>query len=217
MNTAHKNTPLKLTSFVVAFTLFLGFGFSSPVFAAQEYPPSHTIPNQGDPADDTKIEIRGSGEFVSQTRAAINFLATCDPDALSVADTYITTILEYNRSGMGVNDGTFMASNTTAFAPRYSRSLQVFWYAGTIVHDARHRWQAENGILTDWAQLSEEERDAIELDARDVQVATLQKCLSSVPQKDRPQAEFMLQYLNNMQSPTTDCDYCEKEYQDRTW
>jgi len=168
-------------------------------------------------ADTVQIEIRGSGAFVVQTRAALNLLSQCDPDALLKVDTYLDRIQEYNRSGMEIESNTFLASNTTAFAPSYSREAQVFWYAGTIVHDAHHNWQSAHGRNTDWGSLSLEERDALESDARAIQIETLKRCKPYLKSAAQREAEVMINYLINMQENPQNCDYCKVEWGDRGW
>jgi hypothetical protein len=164
-----------------------------------------------------EISIRGGDAFIVQTRAALNLLAQCAPEALKEADDSIDTIQEFNRSGMEVDTGTFLASNTTAFAPGYRQAVQIFWYAGTIVHDAHHRTQEQNGIDTNWGNLSEEQRETLEADARSVQIATLQQCLPFVQKASRTQAEYMIKYLTDMQSVVSECDYCKIEWENRNW
>ncbi len=132
-------------------------------------------------------------------------------------DNLYRIIRECNRSGMEVDTGTFLSSNTTAFAPGYSRDAQIFWYAGSIVHDARHRWQSQNGMVTDWGILNQEQREQIESDARAVQIEALQQCLPLVPKASREQAQYMLKYLTDMQEGITDCDYCKVEWANRNW
>jgi hypothetical protein len=163
------------------------------------------------------IQIIGSEAFVDQTIAALDLLERCAPDALIVADEYLDAIQESDRSGMEVESGTFLASLSIAFAPDYSLPAQVFWYAGSIVHDARHNWQSKNGMTTNWSILTLEEREAIEADARGVQIAVLERCVDFVDPSARSEVEWMLQYLVDMQNGVIPCDYCEVEWADRDW
>ncbi len=163
------------------------------------------------------IQVIGSDDFVAQTNAALDLLQRCAPDALLTADEYLVAIQESDRSGMEVESGTFLASLSTAFAPDYSLPAQVFWYAGSIVHDARHTWQSMNGMTTDWSILTLEEREAIEADARSVQIAALERCVDFVGPSARTEVDWMLQYLVDMQNGVIPCDYCEVEWADRDW
>jgi hypothetical protein len=163
------------------------------------------------------IQVIGSEDFIAQTNAALELLQRCAPDALETADEYLNAIRESDRSGMEVESGTFLASLSTAFAPDYSLPAQVFWYAGSIVHDARHSWQSKSGMTTDWSILTLEERKAIEADARGVQIAALELCVDFVGPSARPEVDGMLQYLLDMQNGVIPCDYCEVEWGDRDW
>lgn len=163
------------------------------------------------------IQVIGSEAFIDQTNAALDLLERCVPEALIVADEYLDAIRESDRSGMQVESGTFLVSLSIAFAPDYSLPAQVFWYAGSIVHDARHNWQSKNGMTTDWGILTLAEREAIEADARAVQIAALEQCVDSIDPSARNEVEWMLQYLIDMQNGVIPCDYCEVEWADRDW
>ena len=104
------------------------------------------------------IAAGGSDDFLDQTEEMLLFLQGCAPDALATADQYVAAIVESDRSGMDVAEGTFSASETTAFAPGYSQPAQVYWFAGSLVHDARHRWQHQTGTPTSWDSLPLEQR-----------------------------------------------------------
>ena len=162
------------------------------------------------------IAVDGSAAFVARTQQALGFLNGCAPTHLVTVQRYIRSIQQSTRSGMEVGTGVFMASDVTAFAPGYSAAAQVFWYAGSIVHDARHRWQSQQGTPTNW-NTSLEQRQAIEQDARAVQIEALQLCRAQVPQAARAEADYMLKYLTDMQSGLRPCDYCEVEWQNRNW
>lgn len=164
-----------------------------------------------------EISIRGEGSFIVQTRAALNLLMQCAPEALKEADDSLDTIREYNLSGMDVDTRTFLASNTTSFAPGYSRQAQIFWYAGTIVHDAHHRVQSQNGIDTNWGNLTYDERQALEMDAINIQVQVLRQCLPSIPQAAQNEAQIMIKYLVDMESGTSECEYCRVDQENRNW
>jgi hypothetical protein len=168
-------------------------------------------------ADKANILIIGSQSFIDQANAAINILATCAPDALKTADDYIDQIVQSERSGMNVESGDFFASDTTAFAPGYDMATQAFWFAGTIVHDAHHRWQSENGVNTDWGTLTLIQRKTIEADARDVQLKVLKGCVKSLPKGVRSQTGYMIQYLQSMQDQAVDCEYCDVDWENRDW
>ncbi len=170
----------------------------------------------GAAAREFQIALSGSDAFVARSGQALNFLNGCAPQYLAAVQQYIGSIQQSSRSGMEVGTGVFMASDVTAFAPGYSAAAQVFWYAGAIVHDARHRWQARQGTPTDW-NTSLAQRQAIEQDARGVQIAALQLCRGQVPLPARNEADYMLKYLTDMQSGVRPCDYCEVEWQNRNW
>jgi hypothetical protein len=163
------------------------------------------------------IQVLGSDAFVTQTNAVFDLLQRCAPDALVIADEYLDAIHESDRSGMEVESGTFLVSLSIAFAPDYSLPAQMFWYAGSMVHDARHNWQSKNGMTTDWSILTLEEREAIEADARGVQIAALEQCVDFVDPSARAEVDGMLQYLIDMQNGVIPCDYCEVEWVDRDW
>lgn len=184
-----------------------------PVSAGDNPPPPKPAPVKAN----YEIAIRGGDAFIVQTRAALNLLAQCAPDALEEADDSLDTIREFNLSGMEVDTGTFLASNTTSFAPGYSRQAQIFWYAGTIVHDAHHRVQAQNGIDTNWGNLTYDERQALEIDAINVQVQVLQQCLPSLPQTAQNEGQIMIKYLSEMESGASECEYCKVEQENRNW
>ncbi len=216
----------KILSIFTSVFLVSSFFFTIPAFAdhVPDSDPNQPLFGHSDASPgitptpyEAKIAISGEADFVNQTRAAIQMLAKCAPEDLETADTYIESIREFNRSGMEVDTGTFLSSNTTAFAPGYSRDAQIFWYAGSIVHDARHRWQSQNGMVTDWGILNQEQREQIESDARAVQIEALQQCLPLVPKASREQAQYMLKYLTDMQEGITDCDYCKVEWANRNW
>ena len=61
------------------------------------------------------------------------------------------------------------------------------------------------------------EREAIEADARGVQIAALELCLDFVDPGARTEVEWMLQHLVDMQNGIIPCDYCEVEWADRDW
>lgn len=182
---------------------------------ASPLPTATSTPEPHGPGLD--ILVLGSDVFVTQTHAALDLLQQCAPEALATADIYLVAIRESERSGMDVESGTFMASLLTAFAPDYSLPAQVFWYAGSIIHDARHTWQSQNGMTTDWGSLTLAEREAIEADARGVQIAALELCVEFVDPSARSDVEWMMQYLVDMQNGVIPCDYCQVEWDDRDW
>lgn len=190
---------------------------SAPTATAVPIQAPTATPTAAQPSDGTGIDIEGPPEFTDQAQAALDLLGSCAPEALVTADQQLEAIVHSDRSGMDVASGAFMASNTTAFAPGYPESAQVFWFAGAIVHDARHRWQSENGMTTNWDAMSLEERQEIEHDARGVQIEALEGCLPEIPQEARTHAQGMLDYLTGMQTGEIPCDYCETEWADRDW
>jgi len=212
---------IRIYPFLIMFVsslLFVPFGINHVHAAASAGTPTpDPLGEKQLSADTVKIEIRGNNEFVSQTRSAFNMLAQCDLDAFRKVDEFMAKIQEYNRSGMEIVSDTFLASNTTAFAPGYSREAQVFWYAGTMVHDAHHNWQSAQGMNTDWGSLSLEQREELETEARKVQIDTLQRCLPSIKESARSEAQAMIDYLVGMQDGTQECAYCKVEWGDRSW
>lgn len=193
---------------------------STPIPKPSETTPPTSAPASATPAgtpDGSGIEIQGPKEFIEQAQAALDLLATCDPAALAEVDTQLEAIVHSDRSGMDVSGGAFLASNSTAFAPGYSQTAQIFWFAGAMVHDAHHRQQAANGVTTDWDQLNLEERQAIEHDARAVQIEAMESCQEQVAESDQPQVKGMISYLAGMQTGEIPCDYCEVEWADRDW
>lgn len=179
--------------------------------------PTATTTPEPSPTPPLDILVWGSDEFVAQTYTAFDLLQQCAPEALATADEFLDAIQESDRSGMEVDTGTFLASLSIAFAPDYSLPAQVYWYAGSIVHDARHRWQSQNGMTTNWGILTLPEREAIEADARSVQIAALELCVDFVDPSARSEVGWMLQYLVDMQNGVIPCDYCEVEWADRDW
>ncbi|HZU87420.1 MAG TPA: hypothetical protein VFF78_08045, partial [Anaerolineaceae bacterium] len=163
------------------------------------------------------IIIEGSEEFRQQTIRSLELYQQCAPEALAEADIYLEKIEEYDRSGMDVDTGSFQASMATAFADGYELEVQVFWFGGSIIHDARHRWQYLNGIDTNWSTIDLAGRESIENDARGVQIAAMEPCLAFVSDENRYHAEYLLNYLKDMQSGKTPCDYCKVDYDDRDW
>lgn len=145
-------------------------------------------------------------------------LAACAPDAYETVDAYMDLVQESDRSGMLVEDRTFLASEITAFAPGYQPASQVFWFAGSMVHDARHVYQHEIGMTTSWDSMTLPERQAIEDEARGIQIEAMRAYLPTVePEAVRNQATGMVNYLQGMQDGTIPFDYCEIEWANRDW
>jgi len=109
----------------------------SPTPTASPYPTATTTLEPSPIPGALAILVSGSDVFVTQTNAALDLLQQCAPEALATADQFLDAIQESDRSGMEVETDTFLVSLTTAFAPDYSLPAQVFWYAGSIIHDAR--------------------------------------------------------------------------------
>ena len=163
------------------------------------------------------IGVLGSDQFVFQTVQSLSLLAVCAPEALRVVDEFIEVIQESDRSGMLVDHGVFLASNVTAFAPGYSEMPQVFWFAGSMVHDAHHRAQSQQGRTLNWDVLTLEERELVEAEAREVQIEALEMCGDDLPAATEREWSFMLKYLTDMQAGITGCDYCKVEWKNRNW
>lgn len=180
---------------------------------ATEISPS-PVPTDAGPS----LRAEGSEVFVAQAQAAFDLLAECAPEAYETVDAYIDLVQESDRSGMLVEQRIFLASEVTAFAPGYQPASQVFWFAGAMVHDARHVYQAEQGMTTNWDAMPLEERKAIEEDARGVQIEAMLACVPLVePEMVRTQATRLVDYLQDMQDGTIPCDYCEIEWANRDW
>ncbi len=169
------------------------------------------------PARGPAISLQGSAAFVAQAQAALELLASCAPEALQTVDRHMNAIREFERSGMLVDTGIFLASSTTAFAPGYPPGAQGYWFAGAIVHDAHHSEQKAQGIIVDWSVLSLPERETIEADARGVQIAVLEECFDELSAPDQASARYMLTYLQDMQAGLIPCDYCAVEWENRDW
>ena len=185
---------------------------------AQEPTVSEDSPTAASTGAGPSLRAEGSIEFVAQAQAAFDLLALCAPDALATVDRYMDLVQESDRSGMRVDQRIFLASDVTAFAPGYQPASQVFWFAGAMVHDSRHVYQAEHGMTTNWDALSLDERRAIEEDARGVQIEAMRACLPFVePEPVRTQATGLVNYLQGMQDGTIPCDYCEVEWANRDW
>jgi hypothetical protein len=189
----------------------------SPTPTASPFPTATSTLEPSPIPEAIAILVSGSDAFVTQTNAALDLLQQCAPVALATADQFLDAIQESDRSGMEVETDTFLASLTTAFAPDYSLPAQVFWYAGSIIHDARHSWQSDTGMTTNWSILTLSEREAIEADARGVQIAALELCVDFVEASALNEIEWMVQYLVDMQTGVIPCDYCEVEWADRDW
>ncbi len=86
-----------------------------------------------DPAIYGDIEIVGTHEFITQTRAALALLEQKDGGAFRKIQTYIGIIEQGEHSGMWVweQPPRYEVGDATAF---YS----LTWYASTIAHDATH-------------------------------------------------------------------------------
>lgn len=160
----------------------------SPTIATPTSTPTSTATPQktGTPISITTgvivdIGVIGSDRFVSQTEGALDFLASCAPDALQTADELIDVIQESERSGMLVGEGVFLASEVTAFAPGYSNVAQLFWYGGAMVHDAHHREQSQQGRTLNWDEMTLKERETLEMEARQVQIDALEMCTDELP------------------------------------
>jgi hypothetical protein len=99
-------------------------------------PASTNSPTPAPPADPTiygNIRIKGTNEFIIQTRAALALLEEKDSQAFNKIQTYVGIIEQGEHSGMWVWEvpPRYEVGDTTAF---YS----VTWYASTIAHDATH-------------------------------------------------------------------------------
>ncbi len=81
--------------------------------------------------------------------SALQLIAERAPAAFVRVHEAITTIRSVRTgSRMDVFSRTFLVGDQTAFAPGFSRAVQVVWLAGTIVHDACHSNQHAEGRVS---------------------------------------------------------------------
>jgi len=92
----------------------------------------HPTPTS-DPAIYGGIKIKGSSEFIAQTRAALTLLEQKAPDAFQKSQTYVGIIEQGEHSGMWAweHPPRYEVGDATAF-------FSITWYASTIAHDATH-------------------------------------------------------------------------------
>ncbi len=90
-------------------------------------------PHLTSPFDYKSIEIRGGGDFIAQTIAALDLLKEKAPDAFQKIQTYVGIIEQGEHSGMWAWEipPRYEVGDATAF-------FSVTWYASTIAHDATH-------------------------------------------------------------------------------
>lgn len=151
------------------------------------------------------ITIFGSQVFKDKMKAAFDLLAICAPEDLATADEFLTGIYESNGSYAGAqiyanSTNIQISSNLTGYLPdNYSSSGHTFWYAGAIVHEARHSWQfLQLGLVKDWMSRTPEENNAVEIDALNVQITTFKKCVDDIPLQQRHEAETILEKFEGM-------------------
>jgi len=162
-----------------------------------------------------KIWIIGTYSFVVQTQSALDFLSECSPDTFAEIPRYIHLVVEFSKSGISPRYKVFSASKKTAFAPGRSQPVQLFWYAGAIVHDARHGWQYHNGLnIKSWDEKTVAEREIFEKDAISTTIPVLQQCTRYVPQFAQHEIADMLEQMIAKQNT---CDYCNISWMDRNW
>ncbi|OGT27679.1 MAG: hypothetical protein A2Z17_03850 [Gammaproteobacteria bacterium RBG_16_66_13] len=117
---------------------------STPVGPPSAEPTETQAPSSlpGPWAEDASIAIRGSGEFVQQTEAALDLLERLAPDAHRKILTYVEVIEQGEHSGMWAfeNPPRYEVGDATAFA-------SLPWYASTIAHDATHSELYYNYLL----------------------------------------------------------------------
>ncbi len=107
--------------------------------ATATYTPTPSPTDTYSPTPPPHPEIIGTERFIAQVQEALQLIAEHDPEAfVRVRDGIITFQSVAAGSGMDVYSKIYLVGNQTAFAPGYSRSRQVVWLAGTIVHDACH-------------------------------------------------------------------------------
>jgi hypothetical protein len=90
-------------------------------------------PFPGPWAGDDIVDIQGHADFVEQTRAALELLATNAPDAYRKILVFVGVIEQGQHSGMWAfeNPPRYEVGEATA-------SSSLTWYASTIAHDATH-------------------------------------------------------------------------------
>lgn len=144
-------------------------------------------------------------EFKEKIESTFEFLAECAPEDLIFADKYLSGIYESNGSHSGAeiafnSTNILLTSNFTKYLPsNFSVSAQIFWYAGAIVHEARHSWQfQQSGLAKNWTSRTHEENTAMEIDALNVQIETFKKCIDDVPYEYREEAEIILEKFETL-------------------
>jgi hypothetical protein len=97
-----------------------------------------------------KVEVRGSKDFQTWTRSALDLLRSQAPSAYKdvLASIKIVEPVEAG-SGIYVDEGRFQVGRGTAYAPNYEPAEQLVWYAGTLVHDACHADLHKQGKVYD--------------------------------------------------------------------
>ena len=153
-----------------------------------------------DAIKEPNITIFGSQVFEDKIEAAFELLNRCAPEDLAAADKFITGIYEdsngsYSGAQIPFNStNILLTSNFTKYLPsNYSSQAQIFWYAGAIVHEARHAWQfLQPGFVKNWSSRTPEETNAVEIDAINAQIATFKKCVDYIPVQNKDEAETIL-------------------------
>ena len=77
------------------------------------------------------FKIRGSPTFKEKSIDALKWIKTKSPKDYSKIKRYLKGIKQSNHSYMGLKDGIFRVSKTSAYH-------SVEWYAGIIIHDVHH-------------------------------------------------------------------------------
>ncbi len=177
-----------------------------PTDTAQVIPPAAT----DDPTIYGGIKIKGSSEFIAQTRAALTLLEQKDPQAFKKIQTYVGIIEQGEHSGMWAWEvpPRYEVGDPTAF---YS----VTWYASTIAHDATHselyaQYQAAHPGET----VPEEAFSSVEIELFCIGYQTEVAKHIGAPQSE-------IDYLSSLDGTHCDVDNdgdCDwNDYQNRNW
>lgn len=173
-----------------------------------------TVTTQPTPASDStiygNIQINGSAEFITQTRAALTLLEQKDPKAFNKIQTYVGIIEQGEHSGMWAWEvpPRYEVGDLTAF-------FSITWYASTIAHDATHsELYAQYQISHPGQPVPQEVFSGVEIErfCNGYQLEVLKHI-------DAPQSE--IEYMSTLDGTHCDVDNdgdCDwEDYQNRDW
>ena len=163
-----------------------------------------------DPSIYGNIKIKGSTDFVAQTRAALTLLEQKALDGFMKAQTYVGIIEQGQHSGMWAweQPPRYEVGDTTAF-------FSVSWYASTIAHDATHsELYAEYQAAHPGEPVPEDAYSSVEIERFCIGYQ-----LKVSKQIGAPQSE--IDYLSTLDGTHCDVDHdgdCDwQDYQNRNW